>query len=654
MKIMGLRLTVKLGVVKMEKLRLPRLVSDGMVLQQKKKIHIWGFDQPGRRIMVSFMGEEYVGITDADGEWEVSLKESAPGGPYTMHISDEEGNEKVVGDILIGDVFLCAGQSNMELHMERVQDKYPEEIKNCENNEIRTFKIIENGDFHGPLKELLTGEWKSAQPDTILDFSAVAYFFAKQHNQATGVPVGLINTSLGGSRIESWMSAEMLEGYDDFLQTAKRYADDEFIKERLAQNERQSNEWHGKLDSMDAGLQGHWEQEKLDETGWKPVMLPFFFRDTELAGFIGSVWFRRNFYVPAEMAGQAAKLWLGTIVDSDTVYVNGIQVGHTDYQYPPRKYPIPEGLLKEGNNTISIRVKCENGEGRFTPDKKYAIWNDKNEIALDGLWLFNIGASCEQIKETDFVNWKPTGLYNGMVAPCHQYTIGGVLWYQGESNTHGRDTEIYFDLTKRLIAGYRKNWKDEQLPFFYVQLPNFLIDLYPSDEDETGSGWPELREVQRQTLSVPGTGMVVAIDLGEDNDLHPHNKKDVGARLAMLAADRMYGVRSECTGPEVADMTVTQSGRQGCQVILTCKSVKGGMYAYSADKGKTVSDFELVGNDGICHVCKVKIEENKLILVCPSLTDKPQEVRYCYKNTNSGALIYNRSGFPMSPFLMKI
>ena len=637
----------------MNELRLPRLISDGMILQQKKRTHIWGYDLPDRKIMVCFLGEEYIGITGSDGKWEVTLEAQVAGGPYTMCINDEEGNEEIIGDILVGDVFLCAGQSNMELPMARVQDRYPEEIENCHNTMIRTFKIIEHTNFHAPLEELESGEWKSAGTDTILQFSATAYFFAKQHYQTTGVPVGLINTSLGGSLIESWMSREMLAGYERQLELADRYADDDFVKERIALNQKQMEDWHTALDHDDMGLKGHWESEHLDETTWRPIMLPFFFRDTELAKFIGSVWFRRNFYVSADMAGQAAKLWLGTIVDSDTVYVNGIKVGNTEYQYPPRKYLIPEGLLKEGNNEIVIRVKCENGQGRFTPDKKYAIFNDIGEIPLDGLWLYQIGAVCSQIRETDFISWKPTGLYNGMVAPCHKYTIGAVLWYQGESNTH--EPNDYLDLTKRMIDGYRKNWGDEKLPFFYVQLPNFLIDLYDSDEHETGSGWPELRELQRQALSVPGTGMVVAIDLGEDNDLHPLNKKDVGTRLAMLAADSMYGIHSECTGPQISkkEVSTPEEGR-GCQLILTCKNAKGGLYAYSPNKGKRITDFELVGQDGNCYPAKAKIDNDKLVLTCTAFSGKPTEVRYCYKNTNSGALIYNRSGFPMSPFLLAV
>lgn len=642
----------------MKELKLPRLISDGMVLQQKKKVRIWGVDEPGRKVMLSFLGEEYVTGTDAEGNWEIFLEGLIPGGPYSMYFSDDTGCEKVVDNVLIGDVWLCSGQSNMELPMARVKDKYPEDVERCKSNYVRTFKITENGEFHGPLSELQTGEWKTAGKDTILDFSATGYFFARQMYCITGVPVGFINVSLGGSRIESWMGRDMLEGYDELLALADKYADDDFIKERLLTNQRQCEEWHGRLDSMDTGLKEGWERENTNTSLWKEVNLPFFFKDTELKGFIGSVWFRKEFSVPEGLVEKEAKIWLGTIVDSDTVYINGIMVGHTDYQYPPRKYVIPEGLLKKEHNTVTIRVKCENGQGRFTPGKLYTIFNDEETVDLTGVWKYRIGTSCEQIKETDFVNWKPTGLYNGMTAPCHKYTIAGIVWYQGEANWC--TAESYLDLTRRLIKGYREKWGDETLPFLYVQLPNFSGEIYDIDRDGVGSQWAEIREKQRQALEIPGTGMVVAIDLGEDNDLHPLNKRDIGFRLAMHAASRLYDLKVECQGPQVdsisAEIVKEKADREKtlCRAVLTCRYAGGGMYAFSPDKGKEIADFEMTDEKGNCHQAQAEIQENKIILTCRGLDALPVQIRYCYSNTNKGALIYNKAGFPMSPFCVSL
>lgn len=628
-------------------LRLPRLISDGMILQQKKQIKMWGFDRPGRKVMLSFLGEEYVAVADGQGRFEAVLPPMEPGGPYNLYIGNENGEEIVVTDILIGDVWLCAGQSNMELPMERVKDRYPEEIRECSEPFIRTFKVIEHSDFHGPLRELQSGSWEKADTGTILKFSATAYFFAKQMYQMTGVPVGLINTSLGGSRIQSWMSREMLQGDVEDLLLAEKYADDAFVAGQLERNQENMEAWHRNLDEQDQGLKRNFKELKAPEPSFKEVSIPFFFRDTQLQGFIGSVWFLRNFQVTGGLAGKAAKLWLGTIVDSDTVYINGVMVGHTDYQYPPRKYEIPEGLLREGENTIVIRVKCENGHGRFTDGKKYALWNDEEEIDLTGKWYYEIGAACEQIEPTDFVNWKPTGLYNGMVAPCRPYTLAGILWYQGESNTHV--PEVYLELMKRMVAGYRKEW-GEELPFLYVQLPNFAIDRYDSDADETGQGWPVVRELQRRAKKLPRVGMAVTMDLGEDNDLHPLNKKEVGFRLAMLAAKMLYGIASECEGPEICgiDYEMEKTGA----VLLHFKNITDGMYAYGGEKGKEIRDFELRDEQGIWHRAAAVIKEDTIRLTpVERIRIRPCGVRYLFSNISHGAMIYNRAGFPLSPFV---
>ena len=628
-------------------LRLPRLISDGMILQQKKQIKMWGFDRPGRKVMLSFLGEEYVAVADGPGRFEAVLPPMEPGGPYNLYIGNENGEEIVVTDILIGDVWLCAGQSNMELPMERVKDRYPEEIRECSEPFIRTFKVIEHSDFHGPLRELQSGSWEKADTGTILKFSATAYFFAKQMYQMTGVPVGLINTSLGGSRIQSWMSREMLQGDVEDLLLAEKYADDAFVAGQLERNQENMEAWHRNLDEQDQGLKRNFKELKAPEPSFKEVSIPFFFRDTQLQGFIGSVWFLRNFQVTGGLAGKAAKLWLGTIVDSDTVYINGVMVGHTDYQYPPRKYEIPEGLLREGENTIVIRVKCENGHGRFTDGKKYALWNDEEEIDLTGKWYYEIGAACEQIEPTDFVNWKPTGLYNGMVAPCRPYTLAGILWYQGESNTHV--PEVYLELMKRMVAGYRKEW-GEELPFLYVQLPNFAIDRYDSDADETGQGWPVVRELQRRAKKLPRVGMAVTMDLGEDNDLHPLNKKEVGFRLAMLAAKMLYGIASECEGPEICgiDYEMEKTGA----VLLYFKNITDGMYAYGGEKGKEIRDFELRDEQGIWHRAAAVIKEDTIRLTpVERIRIRPCGVRYLFSNISHGAMIYNRAGFPLSPFV---
>ncbi len=636
----------------MGRLRLPRLLSDGMVLQQNKEICIWGEDEPGREVTVALMGEEYVCTVNDDGEWEVYLPKMRAGGTLEMVIRDDAGEETVIKDILVGDVWICSGQSNMELPIRRVIDQYPYERENCINKCIRTFKITEHGDFHAPLKDHLSGEWKSVDRRSILDFSATGYFFAKHLYQVTGVPVGFINASLGGSRIESWMSRDMIKEHVKLLALADEYSDDRVIEEALRRNQRESLKWHKSLDRMDLGLQENWRKDPGDESAWKKVDIPFFFKDTALKDFIGSVWFRREFTVGKQFTQKRAKLWLGTIVDSDTVYINGVEVGHTDYQYPPRKYVVPRGVLKEGKNVIVIRVKCEIGLGRFTDNKTYALFQGDEQIGLTGTWEYRIGASCKKIKETNFVNWKPTGLYNGMMAPCSKYKIAGVVWYQGEANS--RQPRNYRHLMKQMIKGYREMW-GEEMPFFYVQLPNFDAEVYDLDRRKFAGDWPAIREHQRRILSIPDTAMAVAYDIGEDNDLHPLNKERVGFRLAMLAASKLYGEDMECEGPQYYKVIIrklqakNKEGKAAWRVSIKCYHATN-MYAKPGDKGTEIKDFEIIDNKGESHEAEVEFKRASIILTCEDEMESIREVRYCYHNTSRGALIYNEEGFPMAPF----
>ncbi len=559
-------------------LRLPRLLGDYAVLQRGKSIHIWGWDLPGRTVSICLVEEE----TDSEPEknmeqgkapeqdrtsgekaraWYVSADETGcfsaflpakeAGGPYTLRVEDEAGERLERKHLLIGDVWYCSGQSNMELPMSWVAPYYEEEIKNCENPYIRSFKIAEHADFHGPLSEPLSGKWKPANPKNVLDFSACTYFFAKKRWEQTGVPAGILNVSLGGAKIEAFMSREMLEGYEDCLAEAERYAQDDWRKEQEEKNEQSTAEWYGRLQKEDAGIKGAWMQEEAwntnEESMWKEeawIDVPFFFRNTGYRGLCGSVWLARHFTVTKEMTAQDSVLCLGTMVDADEVYINGSLVGCTAYQYPERRYPLKAGTLHAGENFLVIRLISEQGEGRITPGKPFCLKTESEEIPLSGIFQARVGAVCEKRPPVDFINWRSTGLYNGMAAPCEAFPIAGFLWYQGEANAHMPGVLTYSDKLKRLIESYRKAWKDDGLPFLYVQLPNFEIETYYGNEEERDSDWGAMRIEQEKVLALPGTGMVRTIGLGEDNDLHPHNKKDVGELLADLAEKMTGGLLS--------------------------------------------------------------------------------------------------------------
>lgn len=543
-------------------LRLPRLLGDYAVLQRGKDIHIWGWDLPGRTVSIRLVEEEVDGKTqawhvrtDETGSFSAFLPAREAGGPYTLRVEDEAGEWLERKHLLIGDVWYCSGQSNMELPVSWVAPYYEEEIKNCENPYIRSFKIAEHADFHGPISEPLSGKWKPANPKNVLDFSACTYFFAKKRWDRTGVPVGILNVSLGGAKIEAFMSREMLKGYDDCLAEAERYAQDDWRKEQEEKNEQSTAEWYGRLQEEDAGIKGAWMQEeawnKNEENGRKEekaehrddssrIDVPFFFRNTGYRGLCGSVWLARHFTVTKEMAAQDSVLCLGTMVDADEVYVNGSLVGCTAYQYPERRYPVKAGTLHAGENFLVIRLISEQGEGRITPGKPFCLKTESGEIPLSGTFQAKVGAVCEKRPPVDFISWRSTGLYNGMAAPCEAFPIAGFLWYQGEANAHMPGVLTYADKLKRLIEGYRKARKDNGLPFLYVQLPNFKIETYYGNEEERDSDWGAMRLEQEKVLTLPGTGMVQTLGLGEDNDLHPHNKKDVGELLADLA-EKMTG-----------------------------------------------------------------------------------------------------------------
>ena len=633
----------------MGNLVLPKIISDGMVIQRRKRIHIWGWDEPGAKIEARLDNLIGRGAADEKGRFDIYLSAKESGGPYELIVSDDNDNEIAVKDVMIGIVWLATGQSNMELPIARVKDRYPTLVNTPENKGIRTFKIIEDTDFHGPLEELRSGSWSHVSKDTIMDFSATGYFFAAYLQMITGQTVGFINASLGGSRISSWMSKEMLEGYDELLAEADKYADDNFRKSQADKNVINATLWREKLDKMDRGLSEKWMEPELDERSWKEMEIPVLFKDTELGDMCGSVWFRKSFDLPKELAGKSARLFLGTLVDRDEVFINGVKVGGIEYQYPPRKYDIPEGLTKEKDNHIVIRLCVEYGLGRITPDKEYKIFNDDASVRLDGSWYYKVAARCQEVPATDFINWHPTGLYNAMTAPCHNFPIDGVIWYQGESNTH--EPWDYEDLTRRMIKGYRDMWGEENLPYIFAQLPNFVIDVEPVDDP-----WPQFRLTQGKLLDDPMVGMTVNMDLGEDNDLHPTGKRRIGKRLALWAAHIKYGYPSEYMGPVPIPVSVKVSGSglmKGSTVEILLDHADG-LVARDIGKGDAIRDFVVVDDKGKEVEAEAKIEGNKVLLQTNLKADKVKKVKYLVSYTYSGAMIYNKANLPMGPFEIEV
>lgn len=506
--------------------RLPKLVSDGMVLQRDQKGMIWGFADPGETVCVNFMKKSYRVQADSDGNWKVSLPVMKAGGPYTMTINDIQ-----IKDIWIGDVWLCSGQSNMELPVGRVTDMFRKEIETYSNPMIRHIKVPMNYNFHQPLNDIAATSWKTLTPENAMSFSAVAYFFAKEMYDRNKVPVGLINSSLGGSPVEAWISEEGLKPFPKYLSEREMYLSDQWIADvRKAEQESRSR-WNEVLYKRDNGLHDSlkWYETDYSDADWTTVgLFDASWNNNGLNPVNGSHWFRKTFDVPAEWEGQDAVLRLGCIVDADSVYVNGKFVGSVPYQYPPRIYPVSGSLLKKGKNTITVRLISYGGRPHFVKEKPYKLLFANGEVSLEGEWKYKQGIEMPALAGETFFQWKPVGLYNAMIAPLVNYPVKGAVWYQGESNT-GRYNE-YYGLLTAMIADWRKAWENPELPFVIVELAGFG---YPSDtflQDQ----WGTFRAIQRKVAEdTPHAAIAPALDLGEWNDIHPLNKKEVGRRVAM-------------------------------------------------------------------------------------------------------------------------
>jgi sialate O-acetylesterase len=610
------------------KIKLPALVSDGMILQRNQKLKIWGYADAGEKVSVKFLNASYTTSADKNGNWNIMLPELKAGGPFVMNI-----NEVTIKNILIGDVWVASGQSNMELPMRRLKPLYSNEIKNANNQNIRFFTVPQKYNFKAPQTELDGGKWEAADSQTILNFSGVAYFFAKELNEKNKVPVGIIHTSLGGSPVQAWMDENSLKKYPEYLEEAKKWRNDDLIKSTESGEQAAGKAWYSELDQTDLGLKQHWEKSDLDDSGWKTMTVPGSWEDQE-GSFDGTVWLRKEIILPKGSAAQSAFLNLGRIKDADVTYINGVKVGNVTYEYPPRWYDIPAGVLKDGKNIIAVRITNGSGKGQFIADKPYYLEIGNRKIDLKGQWKYNVGAKMTKMAPGQtFIRWKPTGLYNSMINPLIDYKIKGFIWYQGESNT-GKPKE-YGDLLTTMITDWRTKWNEENAPFLIVQLANFM----ESKSQPVESNWAELRDQQRMvSLTVPNTGLVVSIDVGEWNDIHPLNKKAIGDRLAVQA------FRIADKKDIISDGPVYQSMKtEGNKIILSFKPGTDHLAEASDLKG-----FAIRGQDGQYQWAKAKTQGNKIIVWNDQISN-PIAVRYDWADNPDGNL-KNTAGLPASPF----
>ncbi len=504
---------------------LPAVIGDGMVLQRDVENLLWGTAEPATTVTVTFLKKKYTAVADDDGAWTIELPAVKYGGPYDLTIDDI-----VLHDIYVGDLWLCSGQSNMELPVARVMEMFADEVNSYENAAIRQLLVPRVFNFSCPQSDIPAASWIGVTPETAQAFSALGYFFAKQMYETTGIPQGIINASWGGTPVEAWMSEDALQEFPLYTNTKMLYDDSDYLDHIKALEAEQFSRWYGVLYRTDEGLHADpvWYDPSCDDSEWRDVeLLEATWGNNGLNPLAGSHWLRRTITLSDAWDGAAATLRLGCIIDADSVYVNGTLVGTTSYQYPPRIYPIPSDLLHTGDNNITIRVISNGSQPSFVREKRYSLTReDGEEMSLEGIWKYHLGTPMPVAPSMKFFCYEPVGLYNAMIAPLHNLCLSGVLWYQGEANVSRRNE--YVSLLTAMIADWRRTFDEDELPFYIVELADFL---HPSDISGR-QAWQEMRIEQARTAqSNDNTYIIHNADLGEWNDIHPLDKKSLSERI---------------------------------------------------------------------------------------------------------------------------
>jgi sialate O-acetylesterase len=618
------------------KVQLPKLISDGMILQRNTEVRIWGWADKGERVSVHFINENYQTTANENGEWKIQLKEHSAGGPHTMKIISSD--TIVIENILFGDVWICSGQSNMNYRLSGSKSIYQNEIAQSANSEIRSFKVPEVFNFTAPQKNTEGGKWIEANPETVLNFSAVAYFFAVELYKKYQIPIGLIHSSKSGSPAQAWISKNAIKQFPHYYNEAVKYEDYSLIEKIMNEEKLREEKWYNTLKSNDKGYQasGSWFNPNTDTFDWDTMRIPGDITPKSTEKSNGVFWFKKEVNIPTDWIGKDAIFKMGRLVNSDSVYINGVFVGTTSHQWSSRSYNIPSDLLIAGKNTIVLRLVNHSGTGGFTEGYPYQLKMNNQIIDISGDWKYKMGAKMDELPGPTQFSWKATGLYNGMIAPLTNYKIKGAIWYQGEGNA-GKPKE-YESLFPCMINDWRENWNQGDFPFLFVQLANYMK---PADKPGP-SDWALLRDAQRKTLALSNTGMAVAIDIGVAYDVHPMNKKDVGYRLALEAMRVAYNVNKVVSaGPLFESMII-----DGNKIILSFETFGSEL---KIREGTKLKHFAIAGADKNFRWAEAKIKNNKIIVSHPGIED-PVAVRYAWANNPESANLVNSEGLPASPF----
>lgn len=623
---------------------LPACFTDNMVLQQQTKVNLWGTESPGKTftIITSWNDKVYQAKTDANGSWKIKVSTPGYGGPYSITFND--GSITTLKNILIGEVWVCSGQSNMEMPLTGFYGNVLNlnyELADAANYPEIRMLIIDHKTSFTPLSKVQTkGGWAICNPQTVRDFSAVAYFFAKNLFIDKHIPIGIINSTWGGTVAEAWTSGSALKTMPAFAPFVNA-AEGGLTQQKLdAQYRTDVRTWIDSTNSKDPSFQQGklaWAEPGFDDAAWPKMTLPAYWEQSGVPDYDGTMWFRKKVIIPEAWAGKDLKLNMGGIDDYDVSYLNGAEIGHTESFFFTRSYIIPGSRVKAGENTIAVRVFDNGGLGGINkgPLQLSLATDTAGQIDLAGQWTYHKATTLTQLPQPPVQSNSPNRpmlIYNAMINPILSYTIKGVIWYQGESNAD-RATQ-YRQLFPLLIKDWRQKWNEANFPFYFVQIAN-----YSAADQGPAADWPALRDAQLRTLSLPNTGMAVTIDIGDPNRIHPQNKQETGRRLALIARAKTYGENIPYSGPVYKSQVI-----KGNKIELAFAHTDNGLVA----KGDTLKGFTIAGADKKFYPARAIISGNKVIVNSGDVAN-PVAVRYAWAN-NPACNLYNGGNLPASPF----
>ncbi len=616
-------------------LKVARIFSDNMIIQRDEPIVVWGWHQPGKSVKVEFAGKESSASADGNGQWKLEFSPMSKGGPYTMRITG--GGTKEFSNIYLGDIWVCSGQSNMEWPV-RITNNAEQEIANADFPMIRSFTVAKTTALK-PQSDLNEGQWEICSPETVGDFTAVGYYFAREVYQQTEVPIGLLHTSWGGTNVETWIPLWKLKELPEYESSVELLDKSSDLRKLLDDLADQLLKKIGDLPEEDPGLRGEeaiWANLSSYDS-WENTDVPGHWEWRGLQSFDGIVWFQRYFDLDPSEAGNPLEIHLGAIDDSDKTYVNGKLVGGLEMAYnEDRIYRVSPGVLKSGKNSLVVRIEDVGGGGGFSgPLEELFIKTSKRTIRINGDWSRKVGTGIVAVNESP--NDFPTQLYNTMIHPIIDLPVRGTIWYQGESNAW--NARQYASSFPAMIQSWRTAWNQEDMPFYFVQLANFM----EANDEPVEAEWAELREAQTQTLSLPNTGMALAIDIGEADDIHPRNKQDVGKRLALIALNQDYGKENLVySGPKYSGHIVEKN-----KMVITFDHIGSGLVV--KNRYGYLNGFAIAGDDKKFFWAKAEIQGNKVVVWSEQVTN-PKAVRYGWSSNPHDINLYNQEGLPAIPF----